>query len=74
MAENPIERNPVTRYLLGMAVVFAMMLGGGAGAYLLTELSVPYGRWIGALVGAFVVFVAFAVIYRRYDLRATSSA
>ncbi|WP_254544021.1 hypothetical protein [Halomarina pelagica] len=67
MGNNPVEDNFVTRFLLGLAVIFAMMIGGGAigGAFL--SLGVPYGDWLGVAVGSVLVFVAFVVLYRRYD-------
>jgi len=67
MNQNPVEDNPVTRYILGMAVLFGMFLGGGAGLAAFDAARIPYGGWIGFLVGAVVVFVGFVVWYRRYD-------
>jgi hypothetical protein len=70
MGTNPIERNPVTRFLLGVAVVAAMTAGGGAAGWLLDSAGAPAGEYVGVAVGASVVFVAFTVWYRRYDASA----
>jgi hypothetical protein len=67
MDTNPVEENPVTRFVLGFAVAVAMMLGGGAvgGAFRYTEI--PYGGTIGVAIGAILVFVGFVLLYGRYD-------
>lgn len=67
MGSNPVEANFVTRYLLGFAVIVAMMLGGGAVGAAFRATEVPYGGWIGVTVGAVLVFVGFVVLYGRYD-------
>jgi hypothetical protein len=64
---NPVEENVVTRLLLGFAVIFAMMLGGGAVGSALDTTPLPYGGVLGVGTGALLVFVGFAVLYRRYD-------
>ncbi len=67
MATNPVERNVVTRFVFGFAVIAATMLGAGAVGGGLRTLAVPYGAWIGAAVGALAVLVAVGVVYTRYD-------
>ncbi|GAA0677911.1 hypothetical protein ACFQDG_02720 [Natronoarchaeum mannanilyticum] len=67
MEQNPVEDNFVTRFLLGAAVIFAMSMGGAAAAELFRRVGMPYGAWVGTLVGAIAAFVAFAILYRRYD-------
>ncbi|HMB49533.1 hypothetical protein [Natronoarchaeum rubrum] len=67
MERNPVENNFVTRFLLGLAVVFGMVLGGGAVGWSLSTAGLPFGVWIGTAVGALAVFIAFAVWYGRYD-------
>ena len=67
MGQNPIENNLVTRFLLGFAVVVAMILGGELVGGALLRLDVPYGDWIGVAIGAAVVFLVFTALYRRYD-------
>lgn len=67
MASNPVEENFVTRFLLGMAVLLAMVLGGGAVGQFFQNAGVPYGDWLGAGLGMIVVFAVFTVLYRRYD-------
>lgn len=67
MASNPVEENFVTRFLLGMAVLLAMVLGGGAVGQFFQNAGVPYGDWLGAGLGMIAVFAAFTVLYRRYD-------
>jgi len=66
MAENPVERNPITRFLLGLAVIAGMFLGGGAVGWLFREAGVPYGDWIGVAVGAIAAFLLFTIVYSRY--------
>jgi hypothetical protein len=72
VATNPVERNFVTRYILGFAVIVAMMLGGGAGGYVLQGVDIPYAGVIGTALGALLVFAAFVAWYRRYDASYTS--
>ncbi|SNZ04245.1 hypothetical protein SAMN06269185_0497 [Natronoarchaeum philippinense] len=67
MNQNPVEDNFVTRFILGIAVIFLMSVGGGAVGQLFSDLSVPYGAWAGTLVGAIAVFLVFTILYRRYD-------
>lgn len=67
MTRNPVERNVVTRFLLGLAVLLGMMVGGAGGAAVFRRLGVPYADWTGVFAGAVVVFLAFAVVYTRYD-------
>lgn len=67
MTTNPVEENVVTRFILGLAVIFAMMLGGGAVGSALGATPFPYGGVLGVGTGAVLVFVGFAVLYRRYD-------
>ena len=73
MATNPVEANPVTRWLLGMVVILAMMVGGGAVGWLVRDVAVPYADVLGTLIGAIAVFFLVAVLYRRYHARATSN-
>lgn len=70
MATNPIEENFITRFILGFAVIMAMMIGGGAGGYGLRTLDFPYGGVVGVTIGALVVFIGFVGLYRRYDAAA----
>lgn len=72
MTQNPVEENFVTRFLLGLAVIFAMTIGGGAVGTTFSDVGLPYGAWIGVAVGAIAVFVAFAALYGRYDASYTS--
>lgn len=67
MGQNPIEDNFGLSFILGFGVLFAMAFVGQAIGMLLLELGVPYARWIGVSIGIIVVFVAFVVLYRRYD-------
>jgi hypothetical protein len=71
MTTNPVEANPVTRWLLGMAVILAMMVGGGAVGWLARDVAVPYADLLGTLAGAVVVFSLFVVLYRRYHAGAS---
>jgi hypothetical protein len=67
MSLNPVEENVVTRFILGFAVIMAMFAGGGAVGSTLQDSGVPYGGVLGTALGAIVVFLAFVVLYRRYD-------
>jgi len=67
MQQNPVEDNFITRFFLGCVVIFVMSMGGGAVGELFSRLSVPYGAWVGTLVGAIAVFLAFTALYWRYD-------
>jgi predicted MFS family arabinose efflux permease len=67
MRTNPVERNFVTRFVMGLAVIVGMFLGGGAGGWLLGSVGVAYAGVLGTLLGSAAVFVAFTAWYRRYD-------
>ena len=67
METNPVERNVVTRFILGFAVIFGMMLGAAVGAGLLGVLGLGNLRVLGVAGGALAVFLGFAVWYTRYD-------
>jgi hypothetical protein len=67
MDRNPVEDNPVTRFIFGMGVILAMFLGGGIGGALLGRVDAPFATPAGVLLGALVVFVAVSLLYGRYD-------
>ena len=67
MSQNPLETDVLTRTVFGLVVIFFISLGGGAVATAFIEWGVPYGRWIGVVVGGGLVLVAFVVVYNRYD-------
>jgi len=64
---NPVEGNFLTRFVLGLAVISAMIVGGSIVARGLSGLDVPYASGVGMLLGAFAVFAGFSVWYTRYD-------
>lgn len=64
---NPVEANVVTRFILGLAVIFAMMLGGGVVGRAFETLEFQYAGAIGVAVGALAVLLGFVVLYTRYD-------
>jgi hypothetical protein len=70
MATNPVEENFITRFILGIGVIVAMMVGGGAGGHVLRNLDLPYGGAVGVTLGALFVFIVFIGLYRRYDAAA----
>lgn len=67
MDRNPVEDNVVTRFILGFAVIFAMMIGGQAIGTAFISYDIPSGDWLGVGTSAVLVFVIFIVLYRRYD-------
>jgi len=67
MARNPVERNFVTQFLLGIVVITGMFVGGGVGGYAVGRVGVPYDSVVGVMLGSLLVFAAFAVWYSRYD-------
>lgn len=67
MVHNPIERNVVTRFILGFAVITSMYVGGGVVAGPLVSIAGPVAGFVGMFLGALVVFIAFAHWYARYD-------
>lgn len=67
MENNPVEDNFVTRFLLGFAVIVALMIGGHAVGTAVLSVGIPYGDWVGVAVGAVLTFVVFTVLYQRYD-------
>ena len=64
---NPVEDNFVTRFILGSAVLFAMMVSGGVVSSGFLSVGIPYGDWFGFAIGVIIVFAVFTVLYRRYD-------
>ncbi|QCC51537.1 hypothetical protein [Halapricum salinum] len=67
MAENPIEQGLLTRTIFGLVIIFLISLGGGTVATVFLEWDVPYGAWIGVVVGGGLVLIAFVILYNRYD-------
>ncbi len=67
MPRNSIERNFVTRLILGVAVLTLMYVAGGTLARPLVSMGGPIAGFIGVFVGALVMFVLFAHWYARYD-------
>jgi hypothetical protein len=67
MDRPTIEQNPLTRFVFGLLVIAAMMLGGRVVGEGFLALGVPYGDWIGVGVGAILVFVVVAVLYSRSE-------
>jgi hypothetical protein len=67
MATNPVEENFVTRYILGLGVILAMMVGGRAVGSVFGSTGISYGGPLGVVLGAALVFVVFTMLYRRYD-------
>ncbi|MEF8776443.1 MAG: hypothetical protein V5A43_08080 [Haloarculaceae archaeon] len=65
MATNPVEANPVGRWLFGMAVIFAMLVGGATGAKLVGTVTIPYARVLGVFLGGLLVLLAFSAWYTR---------
>ncbi|ADJ15145.1 hypothetical protein [Halalkalicoccus jeotgali] len=63
MARNPVERNFVTRFLLGLAVLTLMYIVGGP----LVSMAGPVAGFASVFVGALAAFVLFAHWYARYD-------
>jgi len=67
MAQNPLEKDVLTRTIFGLVVILFISLGGGAVATAFVEWDIPYGRWIGVVVGGGLVLIAFVILYNRYD-------
>lgn len=64
---NPVEANFVSRFLLGLAVISAMFVGGGAAGRVFQSTGIQYGGVVGVATGAMLVFAGFTLLYRRYD-------
>jgi hypothetical protein len=67
MDSSPVESNFVTRFVLGLAVIFAMFTVGSLVAAAFSILDARYAGGAGVLLGALATFVAFSVWYTRYD-------
>jgi len=74
MAQNPVERNFVTRFVLGLGVILAMMAAGGLTGQLFSTFEFPYATAVGVFIGALAAFVVFAAWYTRYDASWTGSS
>lgn len=69
MKQNPVEDNFVTRLILGVAVIYAMMIAAVSVATAFRNVGIPRAELIGTALGAMLVFVIFALLYRCYDAR-----
>lgn len=67
MNSSPVERNFVTRFLLGFAVLTLMYIGGSVLARPLASVGGSAAGFVGMFLGALLVFVPFAHWYARYD-------
>ena len=67
MAQNPIEQSFLTRTIFGLAVITVISIGGGTVASLFMSLDVPYGPYLGVVVGGLLTLTVFIVLYNRYD-------
>jgi hypothetical protein len=63
----PVGRSVLTRYLLGLAVVVAMLLGGGAVGCAALAVALAYDGVLDAVVEGVLVFAGFTFLYDRYD-------
>ncbi|WP_074854739.1 hypothetical protein [Natrinema salifodinae] len=66
MDQNPIEKNPITRIILGLVVVIGMSIGAHIMIVFFSFLKFPYAPWIGAIVGSITIFLLFSLLYREY--------
>ncbi len=66
MLPNSVEKNPVTRFILGLVVIICMSLGAQVAMMVLSWVGIPYPNWTGVIVGSLAAFVTFAAIYTHY--------
>ncbi|ACV12121.1 hypothetical protein Huta_1953 [Halorhabdus utahensis DSM 12940] len=66
MSKTPVEENFVTRIILGLVVIYAMMIVGGAVGGSMSSVN-RYAVWLGFVVGAIFVFGIFTVAYYQYS-------
>lgn len=70
MGKTPVEKNFITRIVLGLVVIFAMLIMGSAVGEIMSSIH-EYVVFLGFTIGAIFVFVIFTAIYynhsRPYD-------
>jgi hypothetical protein len=65
MTDALLERHAVIRFLFGLVVITGMFVGGRVGAELFLAVNIPFGDWLGSLVGALLVFLIVSATYGR---------
>ncbi|WP_181687280.1 hypothetical protein [Halorhabdus salina] len=66
MGKTPVEENFITRIVLGLVVIFAMIIMGGAVGDIMSSIN-EYAVWLGFTIGAIFVFVIFTAVYYNYS-------
>ena len=69
MTENFVERHFVLQAAFIIAVSIGMLYTGEAVSTYFQTQNLPYAGTVGFAIGAVLVFVPFALIYRRYEAR-----
>jgi|GEM_PF-2092011 len=57
----------IVQFLVGLVVITAMFVGGGAGAVVVGSLGFPYADVVGVFLGSLLVFLAVAALSARDD-------
>jgi CDP-diglyceride synthetase len=65
MVDALLEGHAVRQFIFGMVVITGMFVGVRVGAELLLSVNVPFGDWLGSLVGALFVFLVVSATYGR---------
>lgn len=66
MSESRPDENVISSSVLGYFVIILMFALGGALAWTLQQMGVPFGGWIGALIGGLLGLGVFVAAYVRY--------
>ena len=69
MAESFVERHFVVQAVFIIAVSIGILYAGEAASTYFQTQNLPYAGTAGFVIGAALVFVPFALIYRRYEAR-----
>lgn len=67
MSENPVEDHFLIQAVLIVIVSVAMLYTGKIVGSSFQAYSLPYGEWIGFVVGAALIFGPFTLLYKRYE-------
>lgn len=66
MGKTPVERNFITRIILGFVVIFVMLIMGSVIGNVMSSIN-KYAGWLGFAIGAILVFVIFTAMYYNYS-------
>lgn len=67
MSENPVEDHFLIQAALIVIVSVAMLYAGKTVGSFFQANNLTSGEWLGFVVGATLIFIPFALFYKRYE-------